>query len=222
MVTVIDPVDEAGTVPRRGLRLALRAACIAIVTTGTVALAHGLAQMWCSGITGRNLLTLGGGDPRLLAESLPQLLQLELRDGVTLYIEDLPVWVRVLSLSPALVAGVVAFVASLFVVRLVRAIAGGEAFGPQPRRALAVAGLVCFGGGLIQGVLDTAAVAGILSLTRSTPRADGAALPDLYQTMSLDVPHWPVQTILVGAVGCILLLAFRAGADLQEEAAGVV
>ena len=222
METVTDPVEEERAVPRTRLRIALRAAAVALVMTGTVALVHGLAQMWCSGITGRALLALGGADPRLLAESLPQFLQLEARDGVVLYIEDLPVWVRVLSMAPALVAGVVAFVASLFVVRLVRAIARGDAFGSQPRRALASAGVVCLVGGLLQGVLDTAAVAGLLSLTRSSTQVDGTALTDLYRVMALDVPHWPVQTILVGAVACILLLAFRAGAELQEEAVGVV
>src|SRR5688572_23170619 len=99
MRTVIDSTDVAGAVPRTRVRVALRAACVALLTAGTLALAYGLVQMWCSGIIGRTLLILGEGDPRLLAESLPQLLQLVPRDGVTLYLEDLPAWVRVLALS---------------------------------------------------------------------------------------------------------------------------
>lgn len=222
METTIEPAEDVSVAPQRGMRIALRAASVALVTAGSIALAYGVAQMWALGVTGRYLMTFGGGDPRIGADNLPQFLQLISLNGDILYLADLPLAVRLLCMSPALVAGITAFVAALSVVRLVRAIADRDAFGQRPRRALAVAGITCLVGGLLQGALDTAAVASLMALTGSSPDADGTTLSDVYRAVSLDVPHWPVQTILVGAVGCILLLAFRAGAELQEEAAGVV
>ncbi|MEP7762611.1 hypothetical protein [Sanguibacter sp. 25GB23B1] len=222
METTIDTDEDVRATPRRSMRIALRSASVALVAAGSIALADGLAQMWSRGITARYLLTIGGGDPRQPADALPQFLQLINLNEDVLYLEDLPLGVRLLCMSPALVAGSTAFVASLFVVRLVRAVARGDAFGRRPRRALGVAGITCLAGGLLQGLLDTAAVARLVALTGQSLDADGTMLSDVYRVVSLEVPHWPVQTILVGAVGCILLLAFRAGAELQEEAAGVV
>ncbi|MBI9113778.1 hypothetical protein [Sanguibacter suaedae] len=221
MTTSEDTEARTPVTHRRGARVLLALMTGAVLVAGGLALAYGLVRMWTLGITGRYLVVFGEGDPRLTLDALPQLLQLTSRDGDTLPLEHLPAGLRVLAASPELTSGIVAFVAALLVVVLVRAIARGDAFGRRPRRALAGLGAVLLGGGVLQGLLDTAAVAAVVSATRSgalrTPEFER-----VYMGTGIDVPHWPVQTIIVGAVALVLLLAFRAGADLQEETQGVV
>jgi len=163
-------------------------------------------------ITGRFLFAFGGADPHLPLTKLPQLLQADVRPGHTYTVGDLSIGVRVLCALPSVVAaGTIAFAVILLVGVLGR-IAAGRAFEPSVRRRLVLLSAVLVGGGLLQGLLDTAAIA---ALAVSVDR-------EAVSGLATNLPNWPWALIVVGVAVSALGAAFAEGARLKEDAVGVV
>lgn len=163
-------------------------------------------------VTGRSLFTFGGADPQLPLTSLPQLLQADVRPGHTYTVTDLAPGLRVLCASPSIVAAGTIAVAVVLLVGVLNRIAAGRAFDPPVRRRLALLSAVLIGGGLLQGLLDTAAIAAVVA------SVDQEAISGIGTTP----PDWPWTLIVVGVAVTALGAAFTEGARLKEDAVGVV
>lgn len=163
-------------------------------------------------IAGRYLFSFGGGDPRLPLVQLPQLLQADVRPGHTYTVADLALGLRVLSATPSIVAAATIAVAVFLLAGVLSRIATGRAFDLPVRRRVALLSVVLIGGGLLQGLLDTAAIAAIaVSLDRAA-----------IQGIGTNTPSWPWTLIVVGVAVSALGAAFAEGARLKEDVAGVV
>lgn len=163
-------------------------------------------------LTGRFLYYFGSGDPRLPLVQLPQLLQADVRPGHTYTVADLAPGLRVLCASPSVVAAGTIAVAVVLLAGVLNRIAAGRAFDPPVRRRVALLSVVLIGGGLLQGLLDTAAIAAI------APSVDRVAI----EGIGTNLPSWPWTLIVVGVVVWALGAAFAEGARLKEDVAGVV
>lgn len=166
-------------------------------------------------MTGRYLWTAGGADPRRALVELPQLTQADVRPGRSFYLVDLDPWLRALCALPDVVAGVTIVLAMVYVVRVLDGVGRGDAFGAGTRRAVSRLGGALVLGGVLQGVLDTVAVA---VLATYSSRAD---VRERVEALSL-TPRWPWTLIVVGAVVLAVSAAFREGARLQRDVAGVI
>ncbi|MCV2394718.1 DUF2975 domain-containing protein [Actinotalea sp. M2MS4P-6] len=163
-------------------------------------------------LTGRFLIVSGGADPGLTLEQLPQLIQADERPGHTFTVADLAPQLRVLCAGPSIVAAATILAAVLLLIRALDEIAAGRAFEPPSRRLLGWLSAVLIGGGILQGLLDTAAIAALVA------SVDYEAIEGL----GTNVPRWPWTLIVVGVVVSALSLAFAEGARLKEDVAGVV
>lgn len=199
------------TAESRSVRVARRL----VDTLGTLAVLGALLSAWTI-VTGRYLWTGGGADPRRPLVELPQLLQADVRPGQSFYLEDLDPWLRILCALPDVVAAATIVLAMVYVVRVLDGVGRGDAFGPRTLAAVTRLGVVLVAGGVLQGVLNTAAVAGLAALTgrrEFTERVSG---------LGIDAPHWPWTLIVVGTVVLAVSAAFREGARLQRDVAGVI
>ncbi|WP_440711296.1 hypothetical protein [Herbiconiux sp. YIM B11900] len=180
-------------------------------------------------VTGRFLLALGGADPRMPLDSLPQLLQAELREGASGTLADADLLLRVLGALPSVLHAVTIAVAVVFLVKALEGIAAGR---PFDRRVLVdwrILSIALLAGGIAQGLADTAAVLylntriGLLfGAGLVTPDETDAFLGGDYRAIGTDAPQWPVYLVIGGLVALALTTAFRAGARLEREAEGVV
>ncbi|WP_030150769.1 DUF2975 domain-containing protein [Oerskovia turbata] len=193
---------------------------LAVLLLGALAALSELVQAWMT-ITGRYLYTSGGAEPRKPVVDLPQLLQAEVREGYTMFLDDVPAALRVLAATPALLAAITYLIASVLLARAIRSIAAGDAFGRRVRSTLTWLSATLLVGGLLQGAVDSAAGAALWSWF---PRATdlGGTHELAIAGLGLDVPHWPVMIVVLGLVTSALTVAFQQGARLQEETDGLV
>lgn len=201
--------------------ISVRLAVALVLVAAGLAASGSLLQAWMT-VTGRFLWTGGGADPRQPIEFLPQLLQADVREGFSFYLEDLPVWLRAAAAGPALIYAITVTLAAVLVARMLRTIASGDAFGPGVRRPLGGLSLTLLGGGVLHGLADTAAW---WLLLRNLPRLSeerGEGYSSALQGIGYDLPDWPVMLIVLGLIAAALTIAFRQGARLREEMAGVI
>ncbi|MFT2752391.1 hypothetical protein [Clavibacter sp. Sh2088] len=185
-------------------------------------------------ITGRYLVLVGEGDPRLPLADLPQLADAEPAAGATGALADADLLLRILGALPSLVHGVTAVLAIAWLLRALRGIAQGEpfhAFVVANWRRLAITLLV---GGAAQGIADLAshaylsaglgfgALFGAVGTFSAGEPQNSAFLGGDYASISSRAVTWPVDLLLAGLVALALTAAFRAGARLAEDADGVV
>jgi hypothetical protein len=174
-------------------------------------------------VTGRYLWAGNGADPRKPLADLPQLIQAEIREGHSRFLEDIPVWLRVLCAMPSVAYAATLILGAVLVARILRTIARGDAFAVQVRRTLVALSLTLVGGGLVAGLLDTAALGTVIGLSSGATLDDGSPFdPMVVSVLGTDLPHWPIMLIVLGVVASALTLAFREGARLREELVGVV
>lgn len=194
---------------------------IAVWVVAVIAVIHNAVQVYTI-VSGHVLIAFGGADSRLPLTSLAQINQAELRGGGTGYLVDVPAWLRVLCSVPAFLNILVAVLAAILVVRIIRRIAVGQPFVPAVRRNWVALSAVLIVGGVLLGIADAVAgqvVFGVASnFTFQPPFPLGAD----YQVLSVDVPRWPFFMILTGVVGLAISAAFKEGARLEEEADGLV
>jgi hypothetical protein len=173
--------------------------------------------------TGRSLFVFGGADGRLPLTYLPQLLQAERRDGSTGFLVDAPSWLRLLCASPAVVHAVTIALAAVVVIQIVRRIAAAQPFAKTVLRNWTRVSLILIIGGVIQGIVDSIAVQAIFDLA-SVGHQGGGEFPlgADYSGIGTNFPQWPFFMILLGIVAAAIATAFRAGAQLEDEAVGIV
>ena len=201
---------------------AVRVAVTVVIVVGLLACVSVFLQALTT-ITGRFLYAGGGAEPRLPLESLPQLLQAEIREGHSMFLEDLPAWLRVLCASPLLLHVLVVAAAVALVVRLCGRIASGDPFGQSARQTLTRLSLVLIGGGLGQGLLDTVAVVVAHNwIVAAITYGAGGPYESAVQGLGTDLPTFPIMLIVLGIITAALAVAFREGARLREEMVGVV
>lgn len=199
----------------------VRLAVTFVLVAAAVGALWRLVQVW--GILTAQYLWAGGDlDPRLPVESLPQLLQADVRDGHSFYLEDLPLWLRAASALPALVYAITIVLAAILVARMLRTIACGDAFGSGVRRTLAGLSVILIGGGILHGLADTVAVWLLRQNLFRFSQEHGADDAPALRGVGLDLPDWPIMLIVLGLIAAALTIAFRQGARLREEMAGVI
>lgn len=146
--------------------------------------------------------------------ALPQLTQLELGGSADprLQVTVIPLWLRLLSVLALLVSAASAAAALWWTRRIVARIGGGEPFHPEVIRSLRVTAIALIGGALLRPLVDVATIAGLMNWASSQRGTSlGLAPPELSLTL-----------LTVGLVAACLLVAFRSGARLAEDAVGVV
>jgi len=154
---------------------------------------------------------------RLPATHLPQILEATKNGGgYTVYLDELPLSVRLVGAAPGVAKAVVLVVAALLVARLLRGLGGSRPFGAATPRLLGQVGLALSAGGLLVGLLDHLAV-----------RRAIAGVSDATGVISLDgfqvaTPSWPWLMIVTGVVVLALRATFREGSRLQDEVDSVV
>lgn len=174
--------------------------------------------------TGRSIeyFVLPIGEPLPLM-ALPQVEQAVPFDTYVFSITELPAWFRVLAASPGVVSTIAQVAAALMAATLVREIAAGRAFQPKARRRLAfIAGILIIGG-VLQALLDTAAVGVLDYHTMTLDRSDPwGGIYDSYTILAMHTPGWPVAQIVTGVVTAVIAIAFRDASRLEEETGLVV
>ncbi|KPN18019.1 hypothetical protein AO716_08890 [Arthrobacter sp. Edens01] len=172
-------------------------------------------------IFGRTPLAFGGADPRVQLVMLPQINQAELREGAVGYLVDIPLWLRVLCATPALLYIVMALVAAFLIARVLQEISAGRPFTARVRKNLLALSFLLIGAGLLYGTLDATANRAVFEVA-SNFGTEGFPLGADYAVISTDAPRWPYFMITSGVVGLALSSAFKAGGRLQEETDGLV
>ena len=173
-------------------------------------------------VAGRSLLAFGDIDPRLPITFLPQLLQAELRNGGTGYLVDVPLWLRIMCVSPLVANSITVFLAALLIAAIIRKIAIGQPFDSRVIRNWKWLSAVLIIGSSVKGLLDAAAGRSIYNLASPDDVAGGFPLGADYMGISVDLPHWPILMMLLGVIAAALAIAFRSGARLESEVDGVV
>jgi hypothetical protein len=83
--------------------------------------------------------------------------------------------------------------------------------------------LILIIGGVIQGIVDSITVQGIFDLASAGYQGGGEfPLGADYSGIGTNFPQWPFFMILLGIVAAAIATAFRAGAQLEDEAVGIV
>lgn len=154
---------------------------------------------------------------RLPATHLPQILEATKNGGgYTVYLDELPLSVRLLGAAPGLAKAVVLVVAALLVARLLRGLGGSRPFGAATPRLLGQVGLTLTAGGVLVGLLDH------LAVRRATTGVSDAAGVISLDGFQVATPSWPWLMIVAGLVVFALMATFREGSRLQDEVDSVV
>lgn len=150
--------------------------------------------------------------------ALPQINQLEIAGMDRLTIDVVPYGIRVLGASAVACEGVALVYAVILVRRITVLISGGRPFDPRVSVAMARVSVVLVAGSILRGVLDVVTISAVHSwfetLVVEHIHAAGGSLSTS--------PEFPLALFVCGAVAGCLVVAFREGARLQEDAVGVV
>lgn len=155
-----------------------------------------------------------GPDSWIPPTALPQLLSLDFNGSPDprLEVTVIPLWLRLLSVLAIVVSAASAAAALWWTRGIVARIGGGEPFHPEVLRSLRAAAIVLTGGALLRPLVDLATIAGLMNWAGGQRGTSiGLAPPELSLTL-----------LTVGLVAACLLVAFRSGARLAEDAVGVV
>jgi hypothetical protein len=198
-----------------------------------IAVAAGLAALVSliqavTTLTGRTLLTFGGADGSLSLTHLEQVIYAQPADGSAVHLSEADLAFRVLSALPSVLQAITFVAAAVALLPILKAVSSGSPFAPTVLRNWRRVALALVGGGVLQGLADTAAVVylsthlGLLGAVPLSPAERAEFLGGQYSVVSVDIPHWPIMTILAGIIAFTLMLAFRAGSRLERDAVGIV
>ena len=136
------------------------------------------------------------------------------------WLGDVPFGVRIVTMLPVAVQVIALSALVVLTIRLLTAVSRGAALQTHARRSLIGLGVVGIGGGLMQFVIG--AVAWEVGHQWFAPNEGdlGPSAAALYNQFPF--PQWPLILILIGILAIALNVAFRAGAQFEQELEGVV
>ncbi len=174
----------------------------------------------------------GAHDVYIPATVLPQVIQLEWADsshcgglapgescavtGTVVRAEEIPLGIRAVATLPQAIEAIAIVVALLAIRRALQRIAGGTPFAPAVQADLRTAAIALVAGTLTRTALHPV---GLVLLMRWW---DGLAVEGLGKGAGLQPVHFSWPLLVFGLVIGCLVVAFRAGARLEEDAAGVI
>lgn len=192
----------------RRLTLAVVAvwACAGIMALAAVGAAAMLAK-------GGALVTFGGTDGDLDVVSMGLLDRAEPAAGMDPVLADIPLGNRLLFAVAPLVTGASWVVGAQLVTRVLREIGAGRPFGPTVVRSLPRVALALGGGALAALAADVVATLALIA---------SPAVLDLFAEAASDSFEFPGTTFVCAVVIGALGVAFRRGAVMERELAGLV
>lgn len=162
---------------------------------------------------GGALLTFGDATGDLDVVGMGLLDRAEPAAGLDPVLADIPLGNRLLFAVAPLVTGVTWVVAALLVTRVLREVGAGRPFGATAVRSLPRGALVLGGGALAHLAADVVATLALMASSETNR---------LFRTMASDSFDFPGTTfvcaVIIGALG----VAFRRGAVMERELAGLV
>lgn len=161
-------------------------------------------------IAGRHLLIGPSLDGRLTGASLPQVANGWVPPMDTVYLADIPLWLRWLCATPTLLFAVILLLATILTVVAVRRLATGTS-GAAPIRPWVVLAAVLIVGGLAHGAVDTAAIQALREQYHPSIGFDST-----FATAIFAMP-WP--TLAVGLLAAALAAALRARSTQHDTTA---
>jgi hypothetical protein len=154
--------------------------------------------------------------------ALPQILQAELAPGETGDLTDIDLRLRLLCAVPTVISMLTIVLAGLLIAGIIARIQQGQPFSSAVLRGWQKLASVLVFGGILQTVASVIAVAVLTTLRASQGPDGGGAFGASYSGLSFNAPDVPWMLMLLGIIAGALALAFREGARLEEEVAGVV
>ena len=154
--------------------------------------------------------------------TLPQILQAELAPGETGDLTDVDVRLRLLCAVPTVINMVTIVLAGLLIAGIITRIQKGQPFSSSVQRGWQRLAFVLGFGGILQTVAAVIAVAVLARLRASQGPNGGGAFGASYSGLGFNGPDVPWMLLLLAIIAGALALAFREGARLEEEVAGVV
>ena len=152
---------------------------------------------------------------------LPQILQAELAPGATGDVTDVALWLRLLCAAPYVLNVVIVVLAGVVFDRIIDDVGRGQPFSSAVQRAWNRLSGVLVWGGLAQTALSTLAV--VIIGGNLQDGLNGRSLFGAeYYGIGLNAPDVPWMLIVLGIIAGALAIAFREGARLEDEVAGVV
>ncbi len=199
---------------------------LSIVITGVVV--GGAAVFDLLGIfsitTGLFLINALSGDlaAHQSLTALPQILQAELAPGANGDLTDVDLRLRLLCAVPTVINMVIIVLAGLLIAGIIARIQQGQPFSSRVQKGWQGLAFVLGIGGILQTVASVIAVTVLTTLRASQGPNGGGAFGASYSGLSFNGPDVPWMLMLLGIIAGALALAFREGARLEEEVAGVV
>ncbi|MCG2622996.1 hypothetical protein LVY72_13925 [Arthrobacter sp. I2-34] len=134
-----------------------------------------------------------------------------------LFVDQEPWYVSVLELAPIILQAIILAVLTFAIARLLAGIPGGDSFAPSVRKSLTLLSVAALAGAIIQFSV------GLLAWTicKGWHDANFGPVNDLVYGRP-PFPDWPVTLLIIGILAAALRAAFRDGAQLREEVAGIV
>lgn len=180
-------------------------------------------------VTGRFILTFGGGSSALPLSSLPLLQQADLQKGSHGTLADAALSLRLVGAAPSLIHAVIVLAATIFLLFVLRGIRAATPFDRSVLRNWRRLSLTLLGGGALQGLVATAGWIYLGSRIGLLFGSGGVSDQDEhhflggnYTAIGLSGPTWPMSILVAGIVALALAAAFRQGALLEEQAEGIV
>ena len=199
---------------------------LSIVITGAVVCAAAIGDLFgiFSITTGLVLINALGGDlaAHQSLTALPQILQADLAPGETGDLTDVDLRLRLLCALPTVINMVTIVLAGLLIAGIIARIQQGQPFSSAVQRGWQKLASVLGFGGILQTVAAVIAVAVVARLRASQGPNGGGAFGASYSGLGFNGPDVPWMLLLLGIIAGALALAFREGARLEEEVAGVV
>ena len=152
---------------------------------------------------------------------LPQVLQAVLAPGATGDATDVVLWLRLLCASPYVLNVVLVVLAGVVFDRIIDDVGRGQPFSSAVQRSWNRLASLLVWGGLAQTALSALAV-GIIVANMQDGSNGRRLFGAEYSGLGLNGPDVPWMLIVLGIIAGALSIAFREGARLEDEVAGVV
>ena len=199
---------------------------MALMVEGRVRAAMRASQVvwWMGMFTLLGLLRIGTqifSTSPLDLEAFPQVISLDEVGDLSMTVADAPLWIRVLSWSPAIVTTAGLAASAFLLSPILVAVAGGQSFGDVARRNLRRIGLVLVISAIAATALEFLAVwqlGAAIAAFRDATQAAGVGYDVIYGTR-ITIPWLPLA---LGVIAAAFRWVIHDGAVLEQEVEGVI